>query len=70
MSISSSKVTGILLQEWLASQIVECRCPVHPAVVELIGAYASSCVPEDTNLIINEPLSEKFIEVFFSTFSH
>uniref|UniRef100_F1KSB2 Integrator complex subunit 2 n=1 Tax=Ascaris suum TaxID=6253 RepID=F1KSB2_ASCSU len=56
---------SIPIHEWLASQIVECRSPVHPTVVELIAAYASSCVPEDTNLIINEPLSEKFIQDLF-----
>ncbi|VDM46025.1 unnamed protein product [Toxocara canis] len=57
---------SIPIHEWLESQIVECRSPVHPTVIELINAYASSCLPADGSRAVNEPLSEKFIEGLFA----
>ncbi|VDK51500.1 unnamed protein product [Anisakis simplex] len=56
---------SIPIHEWISSQIVECTIPVHPAIVELITSYASSCLPIDSDCNVSEPLSQQFIQELF-----
>uniref|UniRef100_A0A7E4V2J6 Mediator complex subunit 23 n=1 Tax=Panagrellus redivivus TaxID=6233 RepID=A0A7E4V2J6_PANRE len=57
---------SISIESWVQRQLLECRAPIHPVMVNVIRKYALSCVPVSNTRNYNTRIDEKFFITLFS----